>query len=172
MMELSQVASILRSTPQTLRVLLHDVDRAVLIWRPAPGEWCINEVVGHLIEADRQAFMVRIKGMLKAEHYEIQAVDADEIAAKRRDNEREVFDLIDELARQRETCSELVLGLSPEDIERSGEYPPHGEFRIADFVHEWAFHDCDHLQQILGNLKTRIWPHMGTVMQCALSRDK
>ena len=171
-MELSQVASILRATPQTLRVLLRDVDQEVLAWRHAPGEWCINEVVGHLIEADRQAFMIRIKGMLAAEHYEIQAVNADEIAAQRRDNERDVFDLIDELERQRKTCAELVLMLSPEDLERSGEYRPHGEFRIADFVYEWAYHDCDHLQQILSNLKARVWPHMGAVMQCALSGPK
>ncbi len=100
-MELSEVASILRATPQTLRVLLRDVDRKDLVWRQAPGEWCINEVVGHLIEADHQAFMVRIKGMLEAEHFKIQPVDADEIAAHRRDNERDVFDLIDELERQR-----------------------------------------------------------------------
>ena len=171
-MDLSEVASILRATPQTLHALLNGIDQDVLTWRPAPGEWCINEVVGHLIEADRQSFMIRIKGMLEAEHYEIQAVDADEIAAQRRDNERDAFDLIDELERQRETCAELVSALSPEDLERSGEYLPHGEFRIADFIYEWAYHDCDHLQQILSNLKARVWPHMGTIMQCALSREK
>lgn len=171
-MDLFEVASILRATPQTLHALLNGIDQDVLTWRPAPGEWCINEVVGHLIEADRQSFMIRIKGMLEAEHYEIQAVDADEIAAQRRDNERDAFDLIDELERQRETCAELVSALSPEDLERSGEYLPHGEFRIADFIYEWAYHDCDHLQQILNNLKARVWPHMGTIMQCALSREK
>jgi len=50
--------------------LLNGIDQEVLTWRPAPGEWCVNEVVGHLIEADRQSFMIRIKGMLEAEHYE------------------------------------------------------------------------------------------------------
>lgn len=171
-MEQSGVASILRATPQTLRALLRDVDRAVLVWRPAPGEWCINEVVGHLIEADRRAFMIRIKGMLEAEHYQIHAVNADEIAAQRLDHERDVFELIDELERQREACAELIMALSPKDLERSGEYPPHGEFRVADFVYEWAYHDCDHLQQILSNFKARVWPHLGSIMQCALSGQK
>jgi hypothetical protein len=167
-MELSQVASALRATPRTLRVLLCDVDKRILIWRPAPGQWCINEVVGHLIEADRQAFMVRIKGMLAEKRFEIRAVDADKIAAGRSDHKRDVFELIDELDRQRITCAEMIMNLSPGDMERSGIYPPHGAFRISDFVYEWAYHDWDHLQQILNNLKAQVWPRMGPVMQGAL----
>ena len=171
-MELPQVASFLRATPPILRALLGDVDRAALIWRPAPGEWCINEVVGHLIESDRQAFMKRIRGMLEAEKYEILPVDADAVAAKRHDNESEVLDLIDELERQRKTNTEWVLTLSPDDLKRAGEYRPHGELRVADFVYEWVYHDCDHLQQILNNLKKQVWPYMGKIMQHALAGPK
>lgn len=33
-------------------------------WHPAEGEWCVNEVLGHLIEAEARGFAGRIRQIL------------------------------------------------------------------------------------------------------------
>ena len=65
---LEQVAAILRSTPDLLRAQLLPLDPSVLRWRPAPSEWCANEVIGHLIETDLDAFMGRCKTMIDEDY--------------------------------------------------------------------------------------------------------
>ncbi len=50
-MKLEQIATVLRTTPQTLQQTLAPYDNDVAQWRPTRDAWCINEVLGHLIEA-------------------------------------------------------------------------------------------------------------------------
>jgi hypothetical protein len=37
----------------------------ILAWHPAPGEWCVKECLGHIIEADRRGFSHRIRDVLR-----------------------------------------------------------------------------------------------------------
>ncbi|HEV8682276.1 MAG TPA: hypothetical protein VGS09_05825, partial [Actinomycetota bacterium] len=39
----------------------------VMVFHPAAEHWCVNEVVGHLIEAERRGFAGRIREMLEAD---------------------------------------------------------------------------------------------------------
>ena len=39
----------------------------LLRWRPAPEEWCVLEVVGHLIETEERGFAGRIRTILAEE---------------------------------------------------------------------------------------------------------
>ena len=51
--DVNQVASLLRSTPSMLRTQLLLLNDEALSWRSAPDDWCIKEIIGHLIETDR-----------------------------------------------------------------------------------------------------------------------
>lgn len=55
-LDLNEIAALIQATPQTLRQELNGLGAEVWQWRPAPDQWCINEVIGHLIEVDRNAF--------------------------------------------------------------------------------------------------------------------
>ncbi len=68
-MNLEQIANILRTTPQTLRQTLAAYENSVAQWRPTPDAWCINEVLGHLIEADKYAFAARIELILNEDNH-------------------------------------------------------------------------------------------------------
>ncbi len=167
-MDRKQVASILKNTPQMLRMLLAGIDPALCTWRPKPDEWSINEIIGHLIDGDRYAFADRIQVMLDQDAPEIPAVDVNALAAQRNDNEREVYALLDELAAQREEHTRFLLALNNDDLVRTGKYKKYGMFRVSDFVYEWAYHDASHTQQILENLKAATWPRFSDAMRSAL----
>ena len=163
------VADALQATPPLLHTLVGNLPPQLYTQRPPTGGWCINEVVGHLIAADRFAFAERITLMLEQEHPIIPAVNVDQIAQKRQDHLRPLADLFDELAVQRQHHAALVRSLRPEQLKRTGHYAKYGDFRVSDFVYEWAYHDYAHVQQILDLLKLAVWPYFSPTMQRALS---
>ncbi len=78
-------------------------------------------------------------------------------------------DLLAELRTERETSTAFLESLGPADLETTASYGTHGVFTAGDFVHEWPFHDHDHLQQILDILKQSYLPHMTETMRSALT---
>ena len=64
MLDLDEIATTLDTLPNALRVLLAPFDEATLTARPAPGEWCVLEVVGHLITCDTGAFRDRVETII------------------------------------------------------------------------------------------------------------
>jgi len=166
--DLAEISATLVSFPQALAALLTPVDPSALAERPAPGEWCVLEVIGHLIATDSGAFRDRIKAIMAGEP-EISQFDPWDAINNRDFTVDSVESLVDELASQRQTSAELIQDLDQSDLQRSASYGDYGEFAVGDFVHEWPFHDQDHLKQIVDNLKPYYLRAMTPVMRDALS---
>jgi hypothetical protein len=160
-LDLTEIAALLRATPQILDIELSAVGAEAGRWHPAPGEWCINEVIGHIIEADRHGFAGRIQTIMAQERPQLATWDVPAVAAERHDCEQDPFRLIEELLVMRERSSQMVIGLQPDLLTRSGIHPQVGELRIVDLIHEWIHHDRNHLKQILSNIQAYVWPYMG-----------
>ena len=138
---------------------------AALGWHPAPGEWCIKEVVGHLIETEQRGFAGRIQIILASESPKLATWDQVAVARGRRDCERDLALLVSEFSKLREAAIRLVRGLGTTDLERGGHHPTVGYLRVRDLLHEWVHHDRNHLKQIIGNVQAFVWPHMGNAQR-------
>lgn len=127
------------------------------------GEWCVNECVGHLIEAERRGFAGRIRDILdgKALH----AWDQAEVARERKDCSRVSQSLWMEFMGLRHGSIALVRGLTAADLDRSGVHPTVGELRVRDLLHEWVHHDRNHTRQLLAVQQERVYPHMGNAQK-------
>ena len=93
-------------------------------WRPGPDEWCANEVVGHLVEADARGYAGRIRRILAAAPGVEPAEpgwDEPSVAAARGDCAKPAAELVDELAPAVGTPSSWCLGLRPEDMRTAGD---------------------------------------------------
>ncbi len=167
MLDIQEVADTIGSLPKVLRALLEPIDPAALSARPEPGEWCVLEVIGHLIACDQGAFRGRIAGIIAGEP-EIAGFDAWAAINKRDFAGESLNALLAELTAERETSSAFLLSLDPSDLAKTASNPA-GKFAAGDFVHEWPFHDQDHLRQILEALKQSYLPHMTATMREALS---
>ena len=168
MIDISQITDTLQSMPGVLRALLEPFDEATLAERPAEGEWCPLEVIGHLIACDSAAFRDRITGIVNG-MAEIASFGAWEAINARDFATQSLDELLDELAEERATSAELLRGLNPGDLATSAAFHDGRRFEANDLVHEWPFHDQDHLQQILAALKLRYLPHMSPTMRGALT---
>ena len=166
MLQPTDIARLIQASAGALRAELEALPEALLRFQPGPREWCVKEVVGHLIEAERRGFAGRIRILLAAdEEPALEGWDPDEVARARHDADRDVKDLLAELAALRDASVELVAGLQPRDFRRAGAHPKVGRITIGDIAHEWVHHDRNHLAQIMANVQAYVWPSMGAAQK-------
>ncbi len=163
-----QIAALLRATNETLRAELEPLGNQVLSWHPAEGEWCVNEVLGHVLEAERRGFAGRIQRIVEQPGRRLVTWDQARVAGERRDCERDGHELLGELERTRENSIRLVTGVRPDQLILSGAHPDVGELRVGDVLHEWVHHDRNHVKQILSNVQAYVWPHMGSAQRFSI----
>lgn len=161
----SEVAALLESAMAMIAAEVSALPKTAHVWHPAPGEWSINEVIGHLIEAERRGFAGRIKILLASKDPQLEGWDQNEVARGRRDDMKAAAKLIAELGRMRVESAALVRGLKPGDLTRGGQHPKVGWLRVEDLLQEWVHHDRNHIKQILGNVQAWAWPHMGNAQK-------
>ena len=167
----SQVAGLLQATSTILRAEAGALEPAQLQWRPAPDVWCINEVIGHLIEAEERGFAGRIRTILATERPEFATWDQPAVARARNDCTGDGRALLREFAALRASSITLVESLQPGHLNRSGHHPVVGVLTVNDLLHEWVFHDRMHLQQVLDIGKALVWPHMGNSRRFSAPED-
>ena len=161
------VAKLLQTTPDVLTAMLSHLDDALLSWRPAPNEWCIKEVVGHLLEMDTLAFADRIRLILAEDMPEIPWIDINQIAADRQDDKRPLLELIAAFRDERETAVSYLKQLPSENLSRIGSSNER-HLRASDFLYEWPYHDYEHIKQISDIMQAFVWPQLSETMQNAL----
>jgi hypothetical protein len=160
-----EVATFLLSTPVVLRELLHALPAGAATWHPGAGKWCIQEVVGHLVEADTRDFVGRIRLMLDQDEPRLTVNDQEEVARKRHDCDKNLDDLLDEFSTVRGASVSLVSALKGGELRRGGVHPKIGHLRITHLLHDWIYHDLNHISQIRANLQGVLWAHLGNMQK-------
>jgi len=169
----TEVADLLESSGHAFAATLDALTPELASWRPAPGEWCVNEVVGHVIEAERNGFAGRIKLIILnggADEPDLPTWDRDRIIKERDDCARDPKELIQELLELRGESIKLVRSLRPDQMARGGLHPQVGRLTVDELLHEWVHHDGNHLRQALGNVQAYVWPNMGNARRFSQPR--
>ena len=160
-LRVGQIAGLLRAGRDHIVTELTALGDEWARWRPAPGEWSANECLGHIIEADRRGFAGRIRRIIEKDGVAEAGWDQIAVAAERRDNERSVDTILAEFRSGRDDAIDLVGALRDEDLERHAVHAVVGRVTIRNLLHEWVFHDRNHIRQLLANAQARAWPAMG-----------
>jgi hypothetical protein len=158
-------AALLGTMPTFLRAEFEAAPEALLRWRPAPEEWCLLEVVGHLIETEERGFAGRIRTILAEERPQFRTWDPSIVARERQDERRDPDELLAEFIRRRTSGVTLVEALTTADLKRGGDHPEVGFLTVNDLLHEWIHHDANHLRQMLANIQAYTWPSMGNAQR-------
>jgi hypothetical protein len=158
-------AALLRSAAATIAAEARGLPEPLARWHPAAGEWCVKEVLGHLIEAERRGFGGRIRIILASDRPALERWDQAAVAKARKDCDASVEALVSELVGMREDYAATIAALRPEEFERVGRHPVVGDLTVRDVVQEWVHHDRNHLKQMLSNVQAYAWPHMGNAQK-------
>jgi DinB superfamily len=160
-----QAAALLGTMPIFLRAEFEAAPEALLRWRPASEEWCLLEVVGHLIETEERGFAGRIRTILTEERPQFTTWDPSAVARERQDERRDPAELLAEFIKRRTAGVALVETLTATDLDRGGDHPEVGFLIVNDLLHEWIHHDANHLRQMLANIQSYTWPSMGNAQR-------
>jgi hypothetical protein len=161
----AEVAALIESALATIRAEVAALPEAATTFHPGDAEWSINEVIGHLIEAERRGFAGRVREFLAKDEPACVPWDQDVVARERKDCARPLGALVDELGALRADSAKLVEGLPAASLNRGGQHPKVGRLTVGDVVHEWVHHDRNHLKQIMANVQAQAWPHMGNAQR-------
>ena len=146
---IGETTSVLRRTPELLRVLLKDVPES---WTDTAdvreNGWRPHDVVGHLITGELTDWIERTQRIL--EHGTAVPFDKfDRFAHAERDTDATLDELVEHFARLRaENLARLAELVTEEDLDRHGLHPSLGEVTLRELLATWAVHDLDHVSQI------------------------
>jgi hypothetical protein len=156
-----EVADLLESSGHAFASTLNALPPSVASWHPAAGEWCVNEVVGHVIVTEKNGFAGRIRVVLGADEPDLPKYDRDGLQKTRYDCSRDPKALAQEMLELRGQSLELIRSLHPDQLQRGGIHPDVTRLTVDELLHEWVHHDGNHLRQALGNVQAYVWPRMG-----------
>jgi hypothetical protein len=141
--------AILERTPATLNALLRGLPEILALGNEGANTWSARDVVGHLIDAEREDWIPRASIMLQ--HGENQPFPPFDRWKGVREAQGKPLDLLlDEFTRLRsEGLSQLrAMNLQGEDFHKSGRHPALGVVSLSELLATWAVHDLSHLHQI------------------------
>lgn len=143
--------SSLAAFPDQLKRTLQGCPDAALRFRPAPGEWSIVEVVGHLNDVEA-LYSARIRQMLATDNPTLAPFDPDETVRQRDYQNKQIGFLVISFAERRAEHLELLGVLRPGQLARMGIHPTRGPLSVAQKIGILAWHDGNHSRQIESNL--------------------
>jgi hypothetical protein len=161
----TEIVTLLAAAMEAIRGEYSRLPGRVLTFRPGPDEWCILEVLGHLIEAEQRGFAGRIRLILAEDGRALERWDPEQVARDRRDQERDPSLLLGEFVRLREVSLQLVERLRESALGKRGEHPVVGTLTVNDILHEWVHHDRNHIKQMMANVQACAWPHMANAQR-------
>ena len=149
---LDETTNLLRRTPVVIRALLETLPET---WTDTPdvdGGWRPRDVVGHLISAELDDWIPRVRRIL--EDGTSQAFDPfDRFAHIERDRDATLDDLVARFAGLRtESLAALASSVGPSDLDRRGLHGSLGEVTLRELLATWSVHDLDHISQIFAGL--------------------
>jgi hypothetical protein len=115
----SDIFALLSSQPDELRALLQGVSEAQANARPAPGEWSIKEIIGHLCDAER-IMAYRALRFARGDTKALPGFEQDDYVKGTDFNVRSLPDLIEEFSCQRRANVLCFQPLTEAEIMRLG----------------------------------------------------
>jgi hypothetical protein len=133
--------------PDVLDALVEGLSAEHLAQRPAPGKWCIREIVAHLAD-DELVGAYRIRLILSAPGTAIQAFDQDVWARTGRYSTRDMIDSLALYRTLRFANLKLLQSLTGQEWDMFGVHAERGIESLRDIAMYFAGHDLNHFRQI------------------------
>jgi hypothetical protein len=147
--ERQQLIETLHATPARLKAALKGVPKNLALWRPAPGKWSILEIVCHLRDMEREAYLARYQRVLAEDEPRLADVDGDVYAIERDYRSQSLAQAQREWLAARRESLKLLKGVKGAAWERAGVHATAGRLTLEAFLRRHAVgNDEAHLGQI------------------------
>jgi uncharacterized damage-inducible protein DinB len=146
--ELKKLIAEAEQDPKRLAAAVSGLPEAVLRRKPAPGKWCIQEIVGHLADSEI-VFAYRIRQVLADKDPKFAPIEQDDWAEHLGYMEATVPELIAQFGMERHHNLRLLRRVKLEDLRKSGFHPERDrQVTLEEILKYWVAHGPNHLAQI------------------------
>ena len=158
MAELSfeRALDILAGTPPVLSAIVSNLPRSAQDERPSEGAWSPREVLAHLLHAETVTMGPRVLRAAQEDN-----LDLSTMPTSAQPPPGDGRQMSNDWADARAANLVWLRGLAPDQRAHVVQHPRFGELSVDTYVAEWAYHDLDHLRQILSVLAADLYPHIG-----------
>ncbi|MEO8501106.1 MAG: DinB family protein [Vicinamibacteria bacterium] len=148
-LERAALLNILVETPARLKAALKGVPKKLLLWTPGPGKWSILEIVAHMRDMERGAYLDRYRRILAEDHPTLPDLDGDVLALRDEYRSLKVTEVLRDWLRLRKDCLKLLRSVKGPRWERIGAHETAGPLSMNDLLLRHAMgNDQAHLSQI------------------------
>jgi FMN phosphatase YigB (HAD superfamily) len=137
----------LRSTPAALATLTASLSQAAWTHIPAPGEWCLTEIICHLRDMEREVNLPRIRKVLAEQNPFLVGEATDVWVKERRYADQDGRQALAEFTAARKQTLGLLDGLVAE-WSRPARHALFGPTTLQELLGFAAGHDRAHVQQV------------------------
>lgn len=139
----------LKSLPNELEDLLGELDEETLRWRPRPNKWSVKEIMCHLRDMEREAYLARYQRILSEDNPLLPNVDQDRLAYERDYINQDTKAALAEFKELRNQTVRTLEGASLDAFYRSGTHETDGPLTITQLLErQIKGNDINHLTQI------------------------
>lgn len=139
----------LRATPRHLTEAVRGLPRQVVAWSPAPGSWSILEVVCHMRDMEREAYLARYERMRQGDRPQLPWVDGDRLACDHDYRRQRLSEALREFRKLRKQTLALLAGFDAATWALEGVHETAGAITMHDLLERQVRgDDLVHLKQI------------------------
>lgn len=139
----------LAATPQSLKAALKGLSKKVLLWTPAPGKWSILEILCHMRDMEREAYIERYTRILSENEPALPDLDGEALAILRAYRSQKAPEVVREWVALRRQTLQLLRKAGKAQWARAGIHATAGRLTMEDLIRRHAVgNDEAHLRQI------------------------
>jgi hypothetical protein len=146
---------ILAGTPAVLSAVVTNLPRSAHDERPSENAWSPREVLAHLLYAETTTMGPRVRRGAEEDGVTFEPLAGDTPPPG------DPREMSNQWADARAANLTWLRHLTPEQRAHVVHHPRFGEISVDTYVAEWAYHDLDHVRQILSVLSADLYPHIG-----------
>ena len=146
--ELKKHLDAAEKSPKEIAAAVSGLSDKVLRYKPAPGKWCILEILGHLADIET-LYAYRMRQMLADKDPVIAPIDQDDWARHLGYLRESPAELVAAYGLNRHRTVQMLRRLKAEDLQKSARHPElDHRVTVADYVQMMSKHGPNHWQQI------------------------
>lgn len=123
-----------------------------ITWKSAPSDWCILEIICHLVDEEKEDFRARVKHSLENPDAPLLPINPQEWPKERNYLGQDFEESLRKFTNERIKSIKWLQELSSRNWENAIDHPELGKITAGSFLYNWLAHDYQHIRQI-NNLK-------------------